>query len=97
MKVLNALMLACAGTTIQAFELPSLTSVKRSVFSLFERDPLQERDGGGGNCPAIWTTVSSDLTAMFLSNGQCNDDARAALRANFHVSTTIAFTASEVS
>jgi len=88
MKVSNALMLACASTTIQAFEFPSLTSVRRSESSFFERDLLVERDGGGGKCPAIWTTVSSDLTAMFLTNGQCNDDARAALRANFHVSIT---------
>ncbi|KAF2100252.1 heme peroxidase [Rhizodiscina lignyota] len=35
-------------------------------------------------CPAVWTQVSSHLTGMFLSNGQCNDDARAAIRAAFH-------------
>ncbi|KAF2663150.1 heme peroxidase [Microthyrium microscopicum] len=37
-----------------------------------------------GGCPAVWTTISKDLTAMFLSGGQCNDDARASIRAIFH-------------
>ena len=35
-------------------------------------------------CPAIWTQVSKDLTAKFLSGGQCNQDARAAIRLIFH-------------
>jgi len=39
-------------------------------------------------CPAVWTNVVSDLTAMFLDNtvspSQCNDNARAAIRAAFH-------------
>ena len=38
----------------------------------------------GGGCPAVWTQVSKDLTAIFLSGGQCTDDARAAIRAVFH-------------
>lgn len=83
MRLSGVLTVAVASTAVQAFELPSLISVRRDLSSLFERGLLQERDGG--KCPAIWTAVSSDLTAMFLSNGQCNDDARAALRANFHV------------
>ena len=42
--------------------------------------------GGGGNCPPIWNTISQDFTKMFLdtATGQCNDDARAAIRAAFH-------------
>jgi len=40
--------------------------------------------GGGGNCPAIWTTISTQLTASFISNGQCTDLARAAIRFAFH-------------
>ena len=35
-------------------------------------------------CPAIWTSVVKDLTAMFIDKSvtpsQCNDDARAAIR-----------------
>jgi hypothetical protein len=35
-------------------------------------------------CPAVWTTISGELTKMFVTNFQCNDDARAAIRAVFH-------------
>ncbi|EOD53169.1 putative ligninase h2 protein [Neofusicoccum parvum UCRNP2] len=35
-------------------------------------------------CPAIWTTVSADLTKDFLLNGECTDLARAAIRYAFH-------------
>jgi hypothetical protein len=36
-------------------------------------------------CPAVWAQVSKDLTSMFVAaNGQCTDDARAAVRATFH-------------
>ena len=39
----------------------------------------------GAACPAVWTTISTDLSTLFLqSNGQCNDDARAAVRLAFH-------------
>jgi len=37
-----------------------------------------------GGCPAVWTEISSDLTGMFVSGGQCTDDARSAIRAIFH-------------
>lgn len=46
-------------------------------------DPsLQERKDGG--CPAIWTQVKSDLNDLFMTGNQCNDLARAAIRAVFH-------------
>src|ERR1700761_1743948 len=32
--------------------------------------------GGGGNCPAVWTTISQDLTTSFVSGGECTDLAR---------------------
>lgn len=36
-------------------------------------------------CPPVWHNISSDLTKQFLgSDGYCNDDARAAIRAAFH-------------
>jgi hypothetical protein len=39
----------------------------------------------GGACPAVWTQVSKDLTTLFVqTDGQCNDDARASIRAVFH-------------
>jgi hypothetical protein len=34
-----------------------------------------------GSCPAVWTQVSSELSALFSG---CNDMARAAIRAVFH-------------
>jgi Peroxidase len=37
-----------------------------------------------GGCPAVWTQVAQALTSLFLTSGQCNDDARAAIRAVFH-------------
>lgn len=36
-------------------------SVKRSITDLIAR-----KDGGSGSCPAIWTTVSAELTKKFL-------------------------------
>ncbi|KAI1104086.1 class II peroxidase [Jackrogersella minutella] len=36
-------------------------------------------------CPAVWTDVASDLKTTFIdSSGNCNDDARAAIRLAFH-------------
>jgi len=49
--------------------------------------------GGGGNphlCPAVWTTISSQLTQVFLSGGQCTALARAAIRFAFHDAGTFA-------
>jgi hypothetical protein len=35
-------------------------------------------------CPAIWQTIIADLRKRFLgSNGQCTDDARAAIRVSY--------------
>lgn len=39
---------------------------------------------GNTACPAIWSTISKDLVGQFLSDGQCNDLARAAIRIAFH-------------
>jgi hypothetical protein len=35
-------------------------------------------------CPAVWKSVSTDLSAIFVSGLVCTDDARAAIRAVFH-------------
>jgi len=35
-------------------------------------------------CPAYWQQISKDLNAAFLDNGQCNANARAAVRYAFH-------------
>lgn len=36
------------------------------------------------SCPSGWTDISSELTTLFVTDGQCNDDARATIRAAFH-------------
>ncbi|KAJ9637333.1 fungal class II heme-containing peroxidase [Coniosporium apollinis] len=58
--------------TISSISIPDIFSAKRD---------LETRQSG---CPAVWTTISKELTGLFLSNGQCNDAARAAIRASFH-------------
>ncbi|KAI1462162.1 class II peroxidase [Annulohypoxylon moriforme] len=36
-------------------------------------------------CPAVWTDVATELKSTFIdSDGNCNDDARAAIRLAFH-------------
>ncbi|KAI1209813.1 class II peroxidase [Annulohypoxylon truncatum] len=36
-------------------------------------------------CPAVWTDVAAELKTTFIdSSGNCNDDARAAIRLSFH-------------
>lgn len=35
-------------------------------------------------CPAVWTKISAELTSLFVTNFQCNDNARAAIRGVFH-------------
>ncbi|KAF2139326.1 class II peroxidase [Aplosporella prunicola CBS 121167] len=36
------------------------------------------------SCPSVWNDVVSELNGLFVSGGQCNDDARAAIRLSFH-------------
>lgn len=36
------------------------------------------------DCPAAWTDVATDLKTSFITDGDCNDDARAAIRLAFH-------------
>ncbi|KAJ9626984.1 fungal class II heme-containing peroxidase [Taxawa tesnikishii (nom. ined.)] len=67
--------------------LPSIPLLKRFGGPPGQQGPPSQPSGGsssGGSCPAVWSTISTELTSMFLSNGQCNDDARAAIRASFH-------------
>ncbi|KAF2800232.1 class II peroxidase [Melanomma pulvis-pyrius CBS 109.77] len=69
MRLTSALLLA---STASAISYPDLSTIA----NLFSR-----KDSG---CPAVWTSISSELTKKFLSNGQCNPDARAAIREVFH-------------
>lgn len=50
-----------------------------------EASVLPRAADAGGACPAVWTQISKALTAMFVqADGQCNSDARSAVRAVFH-------------
>lgn len=35
-------------------------------------------------CPPVWNTISQELTGHFLTGGECNGNARQAIRAAFH-------------
>jgi hypothetical protein len=70
MHFTKVLMLASSAAAISLPNFPDITQ-------LFARKD-------GDKCPAVWTSISRDLTAKFLTNGQCNPDARAAIRAVFH-------------
>jgi hypothetical protein len=69
----NALLFA---STSSAIAFPSVDDISSRIRGVFHR-----RDN---SCPDTWNKVSGELTTMFLTNGQCNDDARAAIRLNFH-------------
>lgn len=79
MHLTNLLLMASSAVAISLPNLPDIST-------LFARNNnLARKDGGSsGSCPAVWTQISKDLTAKFLSDGQCNPDARAAIRAVFH-------------
>lgn len=62
--------LAILATSVHAISLPSFPSFPS----------LQPR----ATCPAIWKTITTDLSAIFVSGLVCTDDARAAIRAVFH-------------
>lgn len=88
MHLSKIFLLACTAASIHAspfagIEFSSLAAPIRAISGLLpaRAAALSARSG---TCPPIWNTITADLTAMFLSNGQCNDDARAAIREAFH-------------
>jgi len=79
---ISALVLASAAAT-SAFELSDVAqSLKRGVSSLVARKD------GGSKCPAVWTSVATELTTYYLDKSGpspiCNPSARAAIRMIFH-------------
>ena len=77
--------------------LASTGAASASIFSdaaSFDFSSLIKRKAA---CPAYWQQISKDLNAAFLENGQCNANARAAVRYAFHdagpYSTKLPFTA----
>ncbi|KAK8248619.1 heme peroxidase [Phyllosticta capitalensis] len=96
-----ALLLATAcGSTAFSFSFPKSSSSslsRRQDTSSSSSSDSSGSSSGDYGCPAVWTTISSELTDNFLSDGQCNDLARGAIRFGFHdaaaTSNNIAFTA----
>ena len=74
----NVLLLA---STTSAISFPSLYDISSGFKDVLNRRQTNSTTSG---CPAVWNKVSAELTTMFLTGGQCNDDARAAIRLNFH-------------
>lgn len=70
MHFANVLMLASSAAAISLPNLPDISQI-------FARQNTNK-------CPAVWFQVSKELTQKFLTDGQCNPDARAAIRAVFH-------------
>lgn len=70
MYISNSISLIALASSAQAISFPSLFA--------------RQSASSGGSCPAVWSTISQQLTGLFLTDGMCNDDARAAIRAVFH-------------
>ncbi|KAE9970005.1 hypothetical protein BLS_005123 [Venturia inaequalis] len=84
-------ILALAATSAQAINFPSLslraTNTTVDVATDAEalgNSPSADADRKAGKCPAVWTTISRELTKMFVYEGTCTNDARASIRAVFH-------------
>ncbi|PVH85811.1 class II peroxidase [Cadophora sp. DSE1049] len=56
--------------------------------SIFTRSPAPAEVEIRATCPAVWTSIVAEMQGMFIDKSttpsQCNDDARAAIRAAFH-------------
>jgi hypothetical protein len=94
MKSSSYFTLACSIVSALALGVPSLSSIESVVSSLIPRraygvprTPIQDiaKRAAGDACPAVWFDVSKNLTGEFMKEGNCNDNARAAIRAAFHV------------
>lgn len=70
MHFANLLLLASSATAISLPNFPDISQI-------FARQNTNK-------CPAVWSQISKELTAKFLTDGQCNPTARAAIRAVFH-------------
>lgn len=79
----SLITLVVAASTTQAFQFADVKAVASDVtrsVSDTASSLFTKRQG----CPAVWTEISTALTAQFLGNGECTDAARAAIRGAFH-------------
>ncbi|KAF2681444.1 class II peroxidase [Lentithecium fluviatile CBS 122367] len=83
MRLSNVVLFASTATALSFPDASVITS-------LFARKDGSSGSGSGssgsgsGKCPAVWTSISKELTKKFLTRGECNPDARAAIRLIFH-------------
>lgn len=80
-------ILALAATSAQAIKFPSLSLRATNTTSNVDasgNSASADADLKAGRCPAVWTTISKELTEMFVYGGTCTNDARASIRAVFH-------------
>lgn len=82
-----------ASSTAQAFNVAdeahsAAIQTKRTVRTMLSWLTNMLTNNGAkkeeATCPAVWSEISTALTAQFLADGQCTDAARAAIRASFH-------------
>ena len=78
-----------ATTTTHAFNVAeearfAATHSKRTIDTLVGWTRGIFNPQPAASCPAVWSQISTTLTAQFLADGQCTDAARAAIRASFH-------------
>ncbi|KAF9637605.1 Fungal lignin peroxidase [Lasiodiplodia theobromae] len=86
MRASSILLLSACGSTAYSFSFSSsLDSLSSAVNDITSRALSNLTPRKNPSCPAIYSTISSDLTKDFLgSDGQCTDLARAAIRYAFH-------------
>jgi hypothetical protein len=77
-------LIAIAATSVQAINFPSLVLRQNATAAGADDGASTESTDHSGKCPAVWTSISRELTGIFVFGGQCTDDARASIRAVFH-------------
>ena len=71
-----------AFTATEAFSFSEISLPGQSFFTRALSGSVTKRQGG--LCPPIWGDVATELRTLFLdaTTAECNDDARAAVRAS---------------
>ncbi|KKY17170.1 putative ligninase h2 precursor [Diplodia seriata] len=86
MRPSTILLTSACGSVAYSFSLPSsLDSLSSSINDITTRALSTLAARKTPSCPAVYTTLSADLSKDFLgTDGQCTDLARAAIRYAFH-------------
>lgn len=70
-----------AFTVTEALSFPEISLPGQSFFARALSSSVTKRQSG--TCPSVWGDVATELRTLFLdaTTAECNDDARAAVRA----------------